>query len=214
MKGGYASRGQHFWEGPRSQWAGGIGSNYDWRQVDPLRKINAPGTLQAGRYKEAVKARGVKPANEGATDESSTMSTAAPAPGRGLESEQGANEFSPEVPKNGAFAMSTGQAPAGTAFPVTRLGEGGRSRHTLGNVRTLTQPIGAIGPGTKRTGNAVIDADSSSPEDYKFDTTGQGYFDFGNMGSGTSDVGQQPNTSPMYSQGSRTSRRSTGMLGV
>jgi hypothetical protein len=202
------SRGQHFWEGPRSQWAGGISSNYDWRTVDPLRKINAPSTAQSGRYQEAVKARGAKPASEGPSDDTSTMSSATP----GAAPD---DSFSPEVPKSGMYALSTGQAPAGTAFPTTRLGEGSsRTRHNLGNVRTLSQPIGAIGPGTKRTGNAVIDADSSSPGDLGFDKSGQGYFDFGNMGSGLADVGPQPNTSPMYSQGSRTSRRSTGMLGV
>ena len=200
MKGGSNfNRGQHFWEGPRSQWAGGVGSNFDWRPVDPLRKISAPTTTQAGRYKDAVQARGAQPAG---SDESS-----------GDLNEQGAPaNFSPEVPKSGMYALSAGQAPAGTALPVTRMGEGGRGRHHTAT--TMSQPLGAIGPGTDRTGNAVIDADSSSPDDYKFDQAGQGYFDFANMGSGTNDVGQQPNTSPMYAQGSRTSRRSTGMLGV
>lgn len=222
MKGGFGGRGQHFWEGPRSQWAGGVSSNYDWRPVDPLRKISAPGTIQSGRYKESVKERGAKPATEGASDAaSSTMSTATPtAPGTAVDrytgdlNEQGAPaNFSPEVPKSGMYAMSQGQAPAGTAFPVARMGEGGRTRHHTAT--TLSQPIGAIGPGTSRTGNAVIDADSSSPDDFKFDAAGQGYFDFGNMGSGSTDVGKQPNAgSPMYQSGSRTSRRGAGTLGV
>ena len=215
MKGGYSTRGQHFWEGPRSQWAGGVGSNYDWRPVDPLRKISAPSTTQAGRYKDAVKGREMAPATEGATDTASTMGTATPtAPGTAVDryTDQGAPvNFAPEVPKSGMYAMSQGQAPAGTGFPTARMGEGGRTRHHTAT--TLSQPVGAIGPGASRTGNAVIDADSSSPDDFKFDQSGQGYFDFANT-MGTAAVGQQPNTSPMYSQGSRTSRRSTGMLGV
>jgi hypothetical protein len=195
-------RGMHFWEGPRSQWAGGIKANHDWRPVDPLRPIRTqPGTTRT-TYNDAV----------------DTADTAGAAPSdryMGDLNEQGApKNFSPEVPKSGMYALSAGQQPIGSVFPATRMGEGQRTRHNLTNVNTLSQPIGAIGPGAKRTGNAVIDADSSSPDDIGFDNAGQGYFNFANMGSGTADVGMQPNTSPMYSQGSRTSRRSTGMLGV
>lgn len=192
-------RGMHFWEGPRSQWAGGIRANHDWRPVEGLRPIRtAPGTTRT-------------------TYNGTTENTADDAPSDQYMSnlnEQGAPaNFSPEVPKSGMYAQSTGQGPVGTGFPTTRFGESS-TRSRLRNVTTLTQPIGAIGPGANRTGNAVIDADSSSPDDYGFDNSGQGYFDFGNMGSGTADVGSQPNTSPMYAQGSRTSRRSAGMLGV
>jgi hypothetical protein len=201
-------RGMHFWEGPRSQWAGGIKANHDWRPVEGLRPIRtAPGTTRTNY--------------NGVTDTADTADRAAPgtkAPSdryMGDLNEQGAPvSFSPEVPKSGMYALSAGQQPIGSAFPTTRMGEGQRTRHNLTNVNTLSQPLGAIGPGTKRTGNAVIDADSSSPDDLGFDRAGQGYFNFANMGSGTADVGLQPNTSPMYSQGSRTSRRSTGMLGV
>jgi hypothetical protein len=218
-----AHRGMHFWEGPRSQWAGGIKSTHNWRTVDPLRPISSPTTASAGEYRDYVKQRNApgQPAEAaaGAGESGQVAGTVPTAPGTAVDrymgdlNAQGApKNFSPEVPKSGMYAMSAGQAPAGTAFPTARMGEARGARHHTAT--TLSQPIGAIGPGATRTGNAVIDADSSSPDDFGFDRSGQGFFDFGNMGSGTKDVGMQPNTSPMYSQGSRTSRRSTGMLGV
>jgi hypothetical protein len=198
-----SGRGMHYWEGPRSQWAGGIKSSYDWRPMEPLRPIR---TGHGPAARTSYKTEG-----DGDTADD-TADTAAPGTNGDLNAQGAPKNFSPEVPKSGMYALSAGQAPVGTGFPTTRFGESsGRSR--LNNVRTLTQPIGAIGPGADRTGNAVIDADSSSPDDLGFDNSGQGYFNFANT-MGTAAVGPQPNTSPMYSQGSRTSRRSTGMLGV
>jgi hypothetical protein len=37
---------QHLWQGPRSQWLGGVQSGYDWRKIDPLRS----GSLDRRRY--------------------------------------------------------------------------------------------------------------------------------------------------------------------
>ena len=207
-KGFGGDTGQHFWEGPRSQWAGGISSNYDWRSIDPLRKAGPiTGKRMGPSIMQQRAARG-----KGGGEEPT-------APGTGVErytgdlNEMGApSAFSPEMDKGGGFAMSTGQNPIGSEFP--KLLDAAPKSYTATNVRTAAQPIGAIGPGKMGTG--VIDVDSSSPEDYKFDQAGQGYFDFANMGSGLADVGPQPNTSPMYQQGSRTSRRGIGpgTLGV
>lgn len=180
----YGSRGQHLWEGPRSQWLGGVQANYDWRPVDPLRAISSPSTAQAGRYARY----------KGQMREYNAQQSA-PESGSDLNEQGAPQNFSPEVPKSGMYAMSTGQQPEGSAFP---------SMLDSGPTVRSTSRTGARSHGKTSTG--VIDAVSSSPNDYGVDNSSQGYFTF-------PEIGAQPNTGPMYQQGSRTSRR-TGTLGV
>jgi hypothetical protein len=47
-----AGKRQHLWEGPRSQWLGGISANYDWRPVEPLRPITPGGGGAQGDLNE------------------------------------------------------------------------------------------------------------------------------------------------------------------
>ena len=83
-------------------------ANYDWRPVDPLRKIDsAPSRAGLGARLEYRPRR-----RSGARTRQRTTSSRL-----GLN-EQGAPEnFSPEVPKSGMYALSSGQQPQGSLNP-------------------------------------------------------------------------------------------------
>jgi hypothetical protein len=94
-------RGMHYWEGPHSQWAGGIKANHDWRPMEPLRPIRTGHGPVTKRQ------------SDGMVD---TAVTAAPL------NEQGAPaNFSPLVPKSGMYSISQGQTPR-TGFDDTGQG--------------------------------------------------------------------------------------------
>jgi hypothetical protein len=78
-----------FWEGQRSEWAGGIQANHDWRTVGPLRPISRD------------------PFNFGALKTQSTVRQQ----GSDLNEQGAPVNFSPEIPASGMFAMSRGQTP-------------------------------------------------------------------------------------------------------
>jgi hypothetical protein len=201
FKGGWKPQ-QHFWEGPGREAFGGISAGHNWRQIQPLRKIEAPSIQESRRFsthRAKVRAYEAQQAGLGAK-------------AGGDLNEQGAPvNFAPEMSKSGMYMSDQGGQ--SEQQQVSSLPDIYQPRAYNATVREPgEQPFGAIGPVKKS--DDVLDVESYSPQDYGFDNSGQGYFTFPEMG--TAAVGRQPNTGPMYQQGSRTSRRAIGpgTLGV
>ena len=122
-------RGMHYWEGPHSQWAGGIKANHDWRPMEPLRPIRTGHGPVTKRQ------------SDGMVD---TAVTAAPLNDQGAPA-----NFSPLVPKSGMYSISQGQTPR-TGFDDT-----GQGYLTMDDTKQGKQPStwdvqskGLLGPTT------------------------------------------------------------------
>ena len=120
--GGGKTRGQHFWEGSHSQWAGGIKSDYDWRKMDPMRAITpgrgqATGTSMFANWRngKATDDTGdTEPVDPFAASESPAWDQPAPLTGTPLYKPP----LAPPKPITSKDTyMSTGQQPVGSALP-------------------------------------------------------------------------------------------------
>lgn len=162
--------GLRFWQGPHREMIGGVGPDYDWRKGYENRPQTQP---RWGRF------------------------------GQPAEAEQPA-----------AYDVPSGQQPMGALNPgapkMTALGTGDQRELGPGPRVHFGEP-GArpMGPATDMGGRKasfyagaqknILDADSMSPDDYKFEPGGQGYLDF-------PDMPRQPLSQP--------SKRPKAILGV
>jgi len=174
--------GQHMWQGPNREFISGISPGYDWREGYMYREPHATGKYQR---------RGS---------------------GSGEEAEQ-----------PGAYEVKSGQQPMGALNPgapkMTELGRAdwkalgpGPRVHFGTEQASGARPMGApkaLGMGGRKAsfyeGSSVIDANSSSDDDYKFQPGGQGYLDFPDLARAMPGPSQpsQPKRKAAFSSGAQ-----------
>jgi hypothetical protein len=161
--------GQHFWQGSNREAFSGINPGYDWRKGYTFRPAEANGKIrlrQMGAPEEAKQpgAYDVKSGQqpEGALNPGAPKMTTVGELGTGVRGELGAG---PDVHFGapGPFKMAAPMA----------VGQGTRQQ-------SFYAGSGEYNPQKGNTG--IIDADSHSPDDYKFEPgSNQGYLDFPDM---------------------------------